>query len=154
MKVTIKSQHKRVPDRPYSKVSKKIVVYLAGGDRTKNPVEVIHHEFYNPQEIYTLKFKSKAWSSAARAANSLINKALKNKFPGYKSHFDYRAGCSCGCSSGYILTKIDDRADDSLKSSDIWVNVEADDQELKDLRSKIEKLEPILEDEIKHHTKE
>lgn len=82
--------------------SRKVVVYV----ETKNPVDQLIAKWFSDNNIYRLEFKSKAWSYISKKRNALfaerINKLLKLA-PDQRVTFSYTAGCSCGCSPGFLI---------------------------------------------------
>ena len=72
--------------------------------------DLIDKEFFSKHEIYNLDFKCSAWSRVTGAATKAIVAALKPVLAAHVGlkpenldlHFSRYAGCSCGCSPGYI----------------------------------------------------
>lgn len=90
-------------------------------------------EFFNDHKIYMLKTKSKVWGKITRLANSIvidsIHKAL-HPAP-IAVRYSRTAGCSCGCSPGYIVKfdLINLTAEQSIArakyfTKNIWIDID------------------------------
>ena len=82
-------------------------------------------EFGTKYDVWNLPFKSKTWSSVCRVINKATAELLRQLFPDAVSiKFSAKAGCSCGCSPGYIVKK-----NDYVVGSNHWVDIEASQEE-------------------------
>lgn len=62
----------------------------------------IADDFLNEHKIWALPFKCKTWSRVGGLAARATAKIISEKV-GYKASFSRTAGCSCGCSPGYVF---------------------------------------------------
>ena len=86
-----------------------------------SPFDDIVDEFGSRNKIWNLDFKSKTWSAVCREATKYNIKALKTIFPEAVSiKFSAKAGCSCGCSPGYIV-----QTNSTSLGTNNWVTIEA-----------------------------
>lgn len=93
-----------------------------------SPFDDIVDEFGSRNKIWNLDFKSKTWSAVCREATKYNIKALKTIFPEAVSiKFSQKAGCSCGCSPGYIV-----KTNSTQLGTNNWANIEAP-QAVKDM---------------------
>ena len=81
--------------------------------------------------IYSLPYKSKTWSALCREVSKITSKLLRDQiFVGATSvTFSAKAGCTCGCSPGYIVKK-----DDYALGQNHWVDIELTEEELSAFR--------------------
>jgi hypothetical protein len=93
-----------------------------------SPFDDIVDEFGSRHKIWNLDFKSKTWSAVCREATKYNIKALKTIFPEAVSiKFSAKAGCSCGCSPGYIV-----KTNSTSLGTNNWADIEAS-QVVKDM---------------------
>ena len=78
-------------------------------------------KFFNDHQIYGLQFKCSTWSSLKRKASEMDIADLKKVF-GQNAQIRYSAtaGCSCGCSPGYVISG---EIDQKFKNADVWVDI-------------------------------
>lgn len=87
----------------------------------KSPLDDIADEWASKYGIWNLPFKCKTWTKICREATKLNIQAFKDLFPDAISiKFSATAGCSCGCSMGYIV-----KTNSYLKGTNNWVTIEA-----------------------------
>jgi hypothetical protein len=79
-------------------------------------------ELFNKHEVYSLPSKSRAWSTLGNKATRQVSAELKDFFKAKEVKFSRKAGCSCGCSPGYIVMDSPD-----LYRKEAWVNITSDD---------------------------
>jgi hypothetical protein len=75
-------------------------------------------EVYNENELYGIRWKSKAWSKLSSYATRLTAKALREKLElsnNVSVTFSVYAGCSCPCSPGYVI-----RAKNDAGRKELW----------------------------------
>ena len=79
--------------------------------------------FFNDNEIYALKFKCSTWNALKRKAVESDIADLKTIF-GEDSEIRWSktAGCSCGCSPGYV---VDGKIDGKYRNSDVWIDIDS-----------------------------
>lgn len=86
----------------------------------QSPFDDIAEKFAAAHGIWDLPFKSKTWSKICREATRMNINAFKHLFPDATSiKFSAKAGCSCGCSPGYIV-----KTESYLKGTNNWVTIE------------------------------
>lgn len=115
----------------------------------ESPFDTIADEFASEHKVWNLPFKSKTWSAVCREATKINAKALKELFPEAVSiKFSAKAGCTCGCSQGYIV-----KTNSTLPGQNHWVTVEASRVEQDVFRAGIFSLRRArdLEGEIAEH---
>lgn len=112
--------------------------------RSKNPLRC--KVFVNPtkayenaiddfylQQVRSLKFKSKAWAWLIRQRTKLVADALVRDVFGNdgvaKIQFSSKAGCSCGCSPGFIVD-LTERAPQMFRQSNVWADIEVNNPDL------------------------
>lgn len=122
-----------------------------------SPLNEVADKFATENGIYFARFKSKVWSKIKRMVNtahtplikSCIPDALKEKFVDDVGEFTIsysdNAGCSCGCSPGYVLRR------NSNVCYNIWVTVEATEKEVSEFTQKVNALLPEWEKEVESH---
>lgn len=99
----------------------------------KSPFDDIVDKFGSEHKVWNLPFKSKTWSKICGEATKLNAKSLKEIFPEAVSiKFSAKAGCTCGCSPGYIVN-----TDSTLPGQNHWVTVEATQAEQDNFRASI-----------------
>jgi hypothetical protein len=86
-----------------------------------SPFDDIADEFATKNGIWNLPFKCKTWTGVCREATKINANALKELFPEAVSiKFSQKAGCTCGCSSGYIV-----KTNSTQLDTNNWVTIEA-----------------------------
>jgi hypothetical protein len=104
-----------------------------------SPLDQVADEFATEYEIWDLPFKSKTWTSICNEVSKITAGVLKQLFAGATSiKFSYKAGCSCGCSPGYIV-----KYDSYRDGLNHWVDIEASAEELAELRASLFSLRRI-----------
>jgi hypothetical protein len=99
----------------------------------ESPFDKIADEFASQYGIFCLQFKCKAWSQVCRMATKNAVQALKEIFPNaLEIKFSSKAGCSCGCSPGYVVKE---NTNDYGKNH--WVTIEATDEEIASFKETI-----------------
>lgn len=124
--------------------------YAAGRNivYVKSPLDNVADEFFTKHKIYNLNFKCLTWNKACRIVTQQHTVALKQLFPDATSvKFSAKAGCSCGCSPGYIV-----RTENKNPGCDHWVNMEATPGEIERATTHINSLSEMLECEIQDKT--
>jgi len=131
---------------------RKTVIYI-----DNSPLNEVADKFAAENGIYPARFKSKVWSKIKRMVNtahiplikSCIPDALKEKFVDnvgeFTISFSDTAGCSCGCSPGYVMRR------NSNVCYNIWVTVEASEKEVSEFSQKVNALLPDWEKEVEAH---
>ena len=68
-------------------------------------IRSIIDKWFMANEIWELKVKSKAWGALTRFTNKIVYAGLVEHFdvPLKNVWFSQKAGCSCGCSPGFIV---------------------------------------------------
>lgn len=123
------------------------VIYL-----DKNPLNDILDEFYVKNDIFDMKVKSKAWSKLVRFSSSIVERKLAKYFgvdPKFVK-FSFNAGCSCGCSPGYILKKPAPFMQFGYPKKDIWCEVNITEEDMNSLKvfMSSQKIQKLLEQDI------
>jgi hypothetical protein len=107
MKATITRIDKASRD-DFRKASRTFRAYTNGTARA-----VADREYFTKYDISTLEFLCRSWSRvggfAARMEADAVKAAVEAKFPGVKVEvkFSRKAGCSCGCSPGFVGTLLE-----------------------------------------------
>jgi hypothetical protein len=80
-------------------------------------------EFFHDNKIYALKFKCNTWNALKRKAVESDIADLKIIF-GEEAEIRWSktAGCSCGCSPGYV---VDGKIDGKYRNSDVWIDIDS-----------------------------
>ena len=98
-------------------------------------------DWYLENKVYGLKFKSKAWAKVSRFVNRKVNQAIMDHVEGVTgSVYSKNAGCTCGCSPGYIL--------DGLNYMSLDLNIEFGNEDLDLLQDCLDEADDILKEEI------
>jgi len=140
MNAIITQTNNAFSERKYS--SGRNVVYV------KSPLDKVADDFFHEHKIYNLDFKCHTWNKVCRIVTQQHTTALKQLFPDATSiKFSAKAGCSCGCSPGYLV-----KTEPSKHGCDHWVTVEATAQEIDHVSSRIHGLIEMLECEIQDKT--
>lgn len=104
-----------------------------------SPLDQVAEDFATQYEVWQLPFKSRTWSSVCNEVSKITAEVLKELFAGAVSiKFSQKAGCSCNCSPGYIV-----KYDSYREGLNHWVNIEASEDELKELRASLFSLRRI-----------
>jgi hypothetical protein len=78
-------------------------------------------KFFNENAIYGLRFKCNTWNALKRKATASDIADLKTVFgQNVQIRYSSTAGCSCGCSPGYI---IDGEIAAEYRNTDVWVDI-------------------------------
>ena len=111
-----------------SSLSDRFIVFT-GNDHPRETAD----KFYFDHNIYDLNFKSNAWNAVIRATTKLTAKKILAHFKtlGVEDgqivslQFSHKAGCSCGCSPGFVgkTAKLDTMLDKDtiLAGKNIWI---------------------------------
>jgi hypothetical protein len=83
--------------------------------------------WFDANGIRTLKFKCKAWDAVRRMSTKITIEELvpaiatrfKLKPEQFELRFSFKAGCSCGCSPGYVGKLLN--YDSEFSRSNVWV---------------------------------
>lgn len=115
----------------------------------KSNADAIASKFYDDNKIYSLPFKSNAWKAVMRASTALTAPAIEYGGGfldrGRKPKFSNTAGCSCGCSPGYIVRNLYGHV---LSGYNVWMDIEVD---CSSLIAKIPKFQKKLDAEIEKY---
>lgn len=113
MKATITQT--RSISNPARNKSGRSIVYV------ESPLNDVADQFASEHGIYGLPFKCKTWSKVCRQVNKAHVVELKKLFPeALEIRFSAKAGCSCGCSPGFIMKHIPNQV-----GRNFWVTLEA-----------------------------
>jgi len=119
--------------------------------------DLIDKEFFSKYKIWELDFKCAAWGRVSGAATKAIVAALKPVLAAHVSlkpenldlHFSRYAGCSCGCSPGYVGKIIGAPGyAGNLRRSRVFMEVAATEEELNKVRAVMNQAAAALPDEI------
>lgn len=115
--------------------------------------KMVDREFFDKHNIMNLNFECKTWKKICKAVNALVAASLKELFVAdYKISYSRKAGCNCGCSPGYVITRHGKYDQPSLDHRDVWVDVEVSDDELQQFKSEWEhRFADLLEQEKKQN---
>lgn len=120
----------RGPDKDdYRKAATRFTVYTDGKARN-----IADREYFTKHEIYKLNFKCASWARvggfAAAIEASKAAEAIKAAFGvNVELKFSQKAGCSCGCSPGFVGKILSDNpfsarhGGTSLSRASVWMNV-------------------------------
>jgi hypothetical protein len=132
----------------------KFVLYV-----TSPLADLIDKEFFRKHRIWDLEFKCAAWAAVARTATAEIiaeaSPVLAARFSipqeALTLAFSRKAGCSCGCSPGYVgtLTRSDFVQD--LSRSNVWMDVACSAVALERVTAEMNKQAARLPAEIARH---
>ena len=137
-------------DQKYLGRSKRTIVYLTNFAKKGSGLEKklekyspdrILDQWFDDWKIHELSKKSEAWSKAKRIGNKYVYKAIKSLVPCKSVVYSRNAGCSCGCSPGYIVNTPEDT---ELIGTTIDMEVYLTSDERDELISKLEALSPII----------
>lgn len=97
--------------------------------------------WFNEKKIWNLDFKCKTWGQIGRAVSRMVNKVLVNELDDVKSaRYSKTAGCSCGCSPGFIV--------DTQSRTARFVDITFTDEELSGLKALIAAADDKLKKEL------
>lgn len=112
--------------------------YIAGARvYVSSEITDVVDNFFFENEICSLKFKCRTWNALKKKATGMNIEALKTIF-GEKASIKYssKAGCSCGCSPGYVVKGDIPR---QYYNSDVWVKNHTSADEIKKLLPEFQK---------------
>lgn len=99
--------------------------------------------WFTENRIFELQFKCKTWDSIVRRANRIINAAvIANIEEADSCSYSRKAGCSCGCSPGYIITG------NNFDFTDISCQIEFTDEEMQPVVDFIKGAPELLKKEM------
>ena len=105
----------------------------------ESPLDNVADDFAKEYGVWQLAFKSRTWSSVCNEVTAITAEVLKELFAGAVSiKFSQKAGCTCGCSPGYIV-----KYNSHKEGLNHWVTIEASEDELKQLRASLFSLRRI-----------
>jgi hypothetical protein len=131
MKATITQERSSSEKRYRANYGNRTVVYVNDPLAT-----MLDKEIFDAHGVRDLNFECKSWNQICRAASKLTAKALAALFESnYKITYSRKAGCTCGCSPGFIVKRHSDYKQPFLKFTDMWVDVEYTEQELNDFKT-------------------
>jgi hypothetical protein len=125
------------------------------------PATALIDKWFNENEVYSLMFKCKTWTKLKNLATKLTIAAMRTNIvatgpgDGEKCQITYsrNAGCSCGCSPGYRIRKINRNdpqtvqyGSENLSNHDLWMDVKCDTTELE---AKLPTFTEMLKKELK-----
>ena len=147
-------QPRYVRDNKWNGRTKKSIVYTNNYSTKDEELEAQYKKYspeyiidawFNKHDISSIKFASRAWSRAKRVSNKYVYRAIRELIPCKSVVYSRYAGCSCGCSSGYIVTEPEL---EEHKGVSAWVDyLLLNDEEREELLAKLEELEPLIEEE-------
>jgi hypothetical protein len=115
----------------------------------ESPLDKVANEFALTHGVYNLSFKCKTWSKVCRQVTKTHIVELKKMFPeALDIKFSAKAGCSCGCSPGYVM-----KHEPNQRGKNFWVNIEASEMEINLVRTSINcaRLRYELKEEVDAH---
>lgn len=135
--------------------SSSFLVYANG------PARHLADDFYNRHKIHGLRYKSKVWKRAGKLATKAEADELKPalaRFFGCREDelslaFSVYAGCSCGCSPGFVGSVTSGREISSpdgavLNQADVWADVEISPEAKQGVLDGLAKLDDAMAREI------
>lgn len=130
----------------YDRRSNKTIVYV---EDTK--LHKIADAWFTKNNLYSLRVRSKAWKMICRYISSKCGFHLASHFKLEQSRvkFNHKAGCSCGCSPGFVIKP----APEGLSSHNVWADIkvtESDVQGLECLISSMKFIKASQADKIAH----
>lgn len=144
----IEPKYKR--DQKYLGRTKRTIVYLINyakkdsGEEKKlekySPDRILD-QWFSDWKIHELSKKSEAWSKAKRIGNKYIYKAIKSLVPCKSVLYSRNAGCTCGCSPGYIVNTPEDT---ELVGTTVDMEVYLTPEERTEFLNKLDNLTPIV----------
>lgn len=130
-----------------------------------DPARKLADGFYDRHNISSLRYKSKVWKRVGKLATKAEADELK---PALARHFGCRedelslafsvyAGCSCGCSPGFVGRVTSGREIASpdgsvLNRADVWANVEVSPEARQEVLDGLAKLDDAMVREIAEQT--
>jgi len=118
------------------------------------PLHKIADAWFDDNDIWNLKVKSKAWNMITRSLNKTVGMKLANHFkvPVENCVWSRTTGCSCGCSPGYKIKGV--RLE--LVRRDAWADVHVEPYEIEAFQQYIssDKVKKRLaKDQAEHNAK-
>lgn len=114
-----------------------------------NLSEHLDNDLFDVLRIRSLNFKCKAWSKAVSASSKIQAKNIKEllQLPeATKVVYSSKAGCSCGCSPGYVISNIP--LDHKCRTHQAHIKMVYNDEEAKWYAESFKK---SIQDEIAQH---
>lgn len=114
----------------------------------------IMQEFYMEHELHSMRVRSKAWNSIVRNGTKIIREKLAQllEVSPHDIYYSSKAGCSCGCSPGYIVKNTYSMP---IQRQKIWVKISDGItlQEVEKFKQFInsDKIKKLLENDLKGH---
>lgn len=98
-------------------------------------------DWFLEKGIHTLNFKCKTWKKVKRKISDIHRPLLMENLDAEKVSYSRKAGCTCGCSPGYIV--------DSHEYVRRWLygDFEYSKEEVEEFKDFLKKMEPLLEKE-------
>jgi hypothetical protein len=107
----------------------KTIVYV-----DSNLMDTVDKDIFN-KYVSALRVKSVAWASLIRKVNAVIAPAIKEHLKGdYKVRYSRKAGCKCGCSPGFIVTRHGSYTQPILVYKEMFVDVVHTEEEIESFR--------------------
>lgn len=126
-----------------------------------DPARQLADGFYNRHKIQSLRYKSKVWKRAGRLATKAeiaeLRPALARFFSCKEDEiqlaFSIYAGCSCGCSPGFVGSVTSGReitaaGGERLNQADVWADVEISPEAKQGVLDGLAKLDDAMAREI------
>lgn len=95
-----------------------------------NKFDKLLNDWMNKNSIYSLTFKSRAWTWLSNQRHHLFSKLIAKALgcDPKDVKFSHKAGCPCGCSPGFNVTL--PQAALQYTRSNVWADVVVDEDEL------------------------
>lgn len=114
----------------------------------KSNVTNIANSWFYENKVWSLNFKSNTWSKMGRLVNKINRQAISGLLECNMKDIIYSVNCGCSmcpCSPGYNVYNT------NKSGKGIWVNIEADNAELKPLADYLKIADLELQVEISNH---
>lgn len=108
-------------------------------------LEDVGDEFFNANELWALKFKSKTWTKIGSIRNKIVAAKIEQLLGSGTARFSGKCGCSCGCSPGFNVTF--DQSNPHEREN-IWMNISVTEEEAKPMTEFMKQAPHLLAAEI------
>lgn len=107
----------------------KTIVYV-----DSNLLDTVDKDIFD-KYVSNLRVKSRAWPALIRKVTAAIAPAIKEHLNGdYKVTYSRKAGCKCGCSPGFIVTRHGSYTQPILVYKEMFVDVVHTEEEIESFR--------------------
>ena len=107
------------------------------------------NDWFNENELYAIRFKSKTWSRLFKQISKIEGVAIAKSLTELTHcnvlgiNFSRKAGCSCGCSPGYLVK--------GLLGKSYWFEYETEAWAIEEVKAILPEYTKLLKEEIAAH---